>query len=244
MIAAGGDAYLALTVGDMREILGTADVASELGAVARVGREHDGNAKSGAFGDLLHFVGPVGEFLWRCYAVVEDAAEVLLLDVGLGGGGAAHLAHSHRTGVLPARADRSGIALFLRPAEGFFLLVAEVVLDLTGLVDGDVGMEHQSDFLLEGHLGDQVGDAFIHREAPVLVRIHLTVLVEVLETVFAFGQDLRFAGAEFRLGVLRGAPRGEDQEKGRSQNDGSVHIGSVIRFTQVSTKIGKNTVQR
>ena len=80
-VTAGSDAHLALAVGDMREILGAADMAAELGTVARVGGEHDGDAQARSFSNLLHAVGPVGELVRRGDAVVEDATEVLLLDV-------------------------------------------------------------------------------------------------------------------------------------------------------------------
>ena len=61
-IPSGCDAHLALTVGYMGEILGTADVTSKLGAVPGVGGEHDRYAQTGSLGNLLHAIGPGREF--------------------------------------------------------------------------------------------------------------------------------------------------------------------------------------
>ena len=216
-IAPCGDAHLALTVGNVGEILGAAHVTAQLGAVARVRGEHDGDAQAGAFCNLLHAVGPVGELLGCGDAIVENATEILLFDIGLGSGRPAHLAHRHGTGILPAGTDRTCVALFFRPAEGFLLLVREVILYFPALIDGDVGVEHQAHFLLQRHLADKVGDALVHRQAPVLVRIQFPVLVEVFELELPFGQDLHFAGTQLRLGGFRGAPQNEGRQHGQPQ---------------------------
>ena len=56
------------------------------------------------------------------------------------------------------------------------------------LVHPNHGMEHQAGFLFEGHLGEQVGDAFFDRQAGILVGIEPAVLVQVAECEAVFGQ--------------------------------------------------------
>ena len=46
-------------------------------------------------------------------------------------------------------------------------------------------MEHQAHLLLQGHLGDEVGYAFLHWLAPVFVDVEAAVLVKILELIFA-----------------------------------------------------------
>ena len=221
-VTGGGDADLAFVARELGEILGAPYVGAGAGAVARVGREHDRNAQAGRLGDFLHAVGPFGELARRAGAVVQDVAEILLFDVGLGGSRAAHLSDGHGIGVLAARADRSGIAFFFRPGKQCFLLVGEVILDHAAFGDGDVGMEHQAGFFFEGHLADQVGDAVFNRKAPILIGIEGTVLVEVLELELSFSQDVGTAGAQFRLFQFRGA--GRQQDSGESEEEYFFHM--------------------
>ena len=96
-------------------------------------------------------------------------------------------------------------------------------------------MEQQAHFFLQGHLADQVGDAGLHRQAPVFIRIQLTVLVQILELVFTLREDRGFAGSQFGLGEFWGAPREEAHQKEDSQQHGffhGVHFQRLYKFTE------------
>ncbi len=227
-VTGGGNADLAFVARELGEILGAADMGPGAGAMARVGGEHDRDAEAGGFGDFLHAVGPFGEFARGAGPVVQDVAEVLLLDVGFGGGGAPHLADGHGIGILPARSDRPGIAFFLGFGEQGLLFIGEVVFDHAAFRDGDVGMEHQAGLLFQGHLGDEVRDTVFHRQAPVFIGVDPAVLVEVLELVFPFGQDRCLPGTQFRL--LQFGAAGRQQQEGQGGEQKSFHMLVFVCF--------------
>ena len=73
-------------------------------------------------------------------------------------------------------------------------------------------MEHQTDLLFERHFGNQVGNTIFHRQTPILIRINLAVLVQVLELVLSFRENLSLAGSKLRLGVFGSASQGQDSQ--------------------------------
>ena len=119
-----------------------------------------------------------------------------LLDERLHIGSHTHLSLSHSTLIVATRTDRASVGLLAQSG-------LCIIDHLTICWHGDIGMEHQTNLLLQRHLAHQVVDTILHGQSPVFIRIQLTILVQVLELVAVFLDNLHFTCLQCGLLILR-----------------------------------------